>query len=145
MTMVRVYIPVEVERRVRAAARNRCGYCLSPQHLVMARLEIEHLIPRAKGGPSDESNLWISCPLCNRYKADRTTAEDPQTGQVEPLFNPRTQDWFAHFRWSTDGIRVIGLTPTGRATVAALHLDDDPDALEVRSYWVLAGWHPPQD
>jgi AhpD family alkylhydroperoxidase len=43
--MARNYIPVEVERRVRAAARNRCGYCLSPQHLVMARLEIEHIIP----------------------------------------------------------------------------------------------------
>jgi hypothetical protein len=21
----------------------------------------------------------------------------------------------------------------------------DPDALTVRSYWVLAGWHPPRD
>lgn len=39
-------IPADVERRVRAAARNRCGYCLSPQHLVMARLEIEHIYPR---------------------------------------------------------------------------------------------------
>jgi hypothetical protein len=46
--MARTYIPVEVERRVRAAARNRCGYCLSPQRLVMARLEIEHIIPIAK-------------------------------------------------------------------------------------------------
>jgi 5-methylcytosine-specific restriction endonuclease McrA len=55
--MPREYIPVAVERRVREAARHRCGYCLSPQHLVMARLEIEHIIPLAKGGTSDESNL----------------------------------------------------------------------------------------
>ncbi|MEN2383523.1 MAG: hypothetical protein ACSI46_02035 [Gloeotrichia echinulata DVL01] len=27
----------------------------------------------------------------------------------------------------------------------ALRLSDDADALEVRSYWVLAGWHPPKD
>ena len=47
--------------------------------------------------------------------------------------------------WSEDGLRVLGRTPTGRATVAALHLDDDPDALIVRSYWILAGWHPPGD
>jgi hypothetical protein len=46
--MARTYIPVEVERRVRAATRNRCGYCSSPQRLVMARLEIEHIIPIAK-------------------------------------------------------------------------------------------------
>jgi hypothetical protein len=143
--MARTYLPVEVERRVRAAARNRCGYCLSPQHLVMARLEIEHLLPRARGGTDDESNLWLSCPLCNRHKADRAAAADPQTHQLVPLFNPRTQRWCEHFCWSADGIRVIGLTPVGRATVAVLHLDDDPDALEVRRHWVAVGWHPPGD
>jgi hypothetical protein len=95
--MVRVYIPVAVERSIRAAARNRCGYCLSPQHLLMARLEIEHIVPRSKGGPTE------------------------------------------------NGLRVVGLTPVGRATVAALHLSDDPDVLEVRSYWVIAGLHPPKD
>jgi len=45
--MARFYIPVEIERRVRKDAQNRCGYCLSPQRLVMARLEIEHIIPIA--------------------------------------------------------------------------------------------------
>jgi len=143
--MAHVYIPAEVDRRVRSDARNRCGYCLSPQYLVMARLEIEHIIPLSKGGSSDEFNLWLACPLCNRYKGDKTTAIDPETGQVVPLFHPRIQVWAEHFCWSKDGLRIIGQTPTGRATVAALHLSDDPDALQVRSYWVLAGWHPPED
>jgi hypothetical protein len=44
-----------------------------------------------------------------------------------------------------DGTRVFGLNPTGRATVDLLHLADDPDALLVRAYWVLAGWQPPTD
>jgi HNH endonuclease len=140
-----VYIPVEVERRVRGAARNRCGYCLSPQHLVMARLEIEHIKPRAKGGATTEANLWLSCPICNRYKADKVEGEDAVTGENVLFFNPRLQDWSEHFCWTEDGLRVVGLTPVGRATVAALHLSDDPDALEVRSFWVLAGWHPPKD
>jgi 5-methylcytosine-specific restriction endonuclease McrA len=61
--MPRDYIPADVEDRVRKVARHRCGYCLSPQRLVMARLEIEHIIPVAKGGDSTESNLWLSCPL----------------------------------------------------------------------------------
>jgi hypothetical protein len=145
MTMPRDYLPVEVVRRVREAARHRYGYCLSPQHLVMARLEVEHIIPVARGGVSDESNLWLSCPLCNRSKGDRTSAADPETGEMVPLFNPRSQRWSEHFRWSDDGLRIVGLTPTGRATVAALHLADDPDAILVRSYWVLAGWHPPTE
>jgi hypothetical protein len=143
--MTRPYISAELDRRLRQAAKNRCGYCLSPQHLVMARLEIEHIIPLAKGGSSHEENLWLACPLCNRYKGDKTEAVDPETDQVVPLFNPRTEDWFSHFRWSEDGLRIIGLTAVGRATVAALHLADDPDALIVRSYWVMAGWHPPQE
>jgi hypothetical protein len=29
----------------------------------MARLEIEHIIPVAKGGTRSEANLWLSCPL----------------------------------------------------------------------------------
>ena len=137
-------IPAAVERRVHAVARDRCGYCLSPQHLVMARLEIEHIIPRAKGGSDDESNLWLACPICNRHKSDKTTGIDPESGTTVPLFNPRAQAWTDHFCWSEDGLRILGLTPVGRATVDALHLSDDPDALEVRSYWTLAGWHPPQ-
>lgn len=138
-------IPGAVDRRVRAAARHRCGYCLSPQHLVMARLEIEHILPLARGGSDDESNLWLACPICNSHKSDKVQAVDPETGATAPLFNPRTQRWSEHFRWSEDGLRIIGRTAIGRAAVIALHLSDDPDALEVRSYWVLAGWHPPAE
>jgi hypothetical protein len=143
--MTRPYLPEEIDQRVRAAAQNRCGYCLSPQHLVMARLEIEHIIPLAHGGSTDEANLWLACPLCNRYKGDKTSSLDPATGLETSLFNPRTQKWSDHFRWSPDGVQIIGLTATGRATVSLLHLGDDPTALEVRSYWVAAGWHPPEN
>jgi hypothetical protein len=140
----RAAIPAAIERRVRLAARNRCGYCLSPQHLVLARLQIEHTIPLAKGGSDDETNLWLACPICNGHKAGKAKAVDPRTGEIEPLFNPRTQDWFEHFEWIDGGLRIAGRTPTGRATVVALHLADDPDAIVVRSYWILAGWHPPE-
>jgi hypothetical protein len=117
---------------------------LSPQHLVMARLEIEHILPVGKGGSDDESNLWLACPICNGHKSDKTEAVDPVTGTTVPLFNPRTQVWGEHFAWSEDGVRIIGTTPVGRATVEALWLDRDVEALEVRRYWVMAGWHPPR-
>jgi hypothetical protein len=111
----------------------------------MARLEVEHVIPRSKGGTDDEENLWLSCPLCNRHKSNRTHAVDPETNADVALFHPRRQRWSEHFQWTEDGLSIQGLTPIGRATVSALHLDDDPDALIVRSDWVLAGWHPPTD
>jgi len=141
----RDFLPAEMVRRVRTDARNRCGYCLSPQKLVMARLQIEHIIPRSQGGPDDEANLWLSCSFCNGHKSDKTEAIDPESGDVVPLFHPRFQQWSEHFHWSDDGLRVIGLTPIGRATVVALHLDRDPDALVVRSYWISVGWHPPKE
>jgi hypothetical protein len=135
-------IPAAVQARVREQAGHRCGYCLSPQHLVMARLEIEHIFPQARGGPDDEDNLWLACPLCNNFKSDQVEGLDPETGIQVRLFDPRRQSWREHFRWSADGTRVLGQTPCGRATVLALQLNH-PLAVTVRQHWVLAGWHPP--
>jgi len=90
--MVRSVIPAEIDRHVREAARNRCGYCLSPQHLVMARLEVEHTIPLAKGGTDDETNLWLACPICcaapqplSRHAPHRPTpAATPEPALANP-------------------------------------------------------------
>jgi hypothetical protein len=143
--MPRDYLAADVVRRVREAARHRCGYCLSPQHLVLGPLEIEHIIPRSRGGPNEEYNLWLSCAICNGHKSDRISGRDTESGAEVPLFNPREQRWSDHFRWSDDGLRIVGVTSIGRATVTTLHLADDPISLLVRSYWVQAGWHPPRD
>jgi hypothetical protein len=143
--MARKAIPADMDRRIRQQAGNRCGYCLSPQHLVMARLEVEHIVPVSKGGSDAEENLWLACPICNGHKSDKIEAIDPETGVMVALFNPRTQDWKEHFQWTANSLCIIGRTSTGRATVQARHLDRDPDAIEVRRYWVLAGWHPPDE
>ncbi len=136
-------LSTSVEQRVREAAGHRCGYCLSPQKYVMGKLEIEHIIPRVRDGSDEESNLWLSCSLCNRYKGPQIMSIDPLGGATVPLFNPRTQIWSEHFHWSPDGTLIIGLTPVGRATVEALQLNNEI-AVEVRRNWVLAGWHPPK-
>jgi 5-methylcytosine-specific restriction endonuclease McrA len=88
--VTRSYISSATDKRVRKDAKNRCGYCLSPQHLVMARLEIEHITPLSKGGSNEEANLWLACPICNRYKSDKIEGVDPNSGELVPLFNPRT-------------------------------------------------------
>jgi hypothetical protein len=61
---------------------------------------------------------------------------------VVPLFNPREQRWSAHFAWTDGGVRIRGLTPTGRATMEALRLNN-PYIVPARRLWVVAGWHPP--
>jgi hypothetical protein len=131
-----------VRRRIRKEARERCGYCLSPQSLVLGTLEIEHIIPRAKGGSNEEANLWLSCSPCNAFKGVQTEAVDPHTGSRVALFDPRRQKWDEHFEWSEDGAYILGKTAAGRATILALQLNNAM-AVATRRLWVSAGWHPP--
>ncbi len=136
------YIGHAVRARVRKQAGDRCGYCLSRQRYVLGQLEIEHIIPQARGGNNDEGNLWLACRLCNGYKGTQTHGRDPLTGRRLRLFHPRRQQWARHFAWSKDGTRIVGRTACGRATVKALQLNNI-FAVLVRRQWVTAGWHPP--
>jgi len=135
-------VPQSLRELVAAEAGYRCGYCLTDQRVSGAQMHIEHLSPRARGGGSEQSNLWLSCAWCNSYKGTLTDELDPDTGRLVALFNPRTQRWSKHFAWSEDGTRILGLTPSGRATVDALRLNN-PYILPARRLWVVAGWHPP--
>lgn len=86
------------------------------------RFWLEHLVPRQHRGGDDFQNLALSCPWCNRRKGPNLTAIDPESGDVVLLFNPRTQVWDEQFR--LEGAVVVGLTPTGRATVDLLRMND---------------------
>jgi hypothetical protein len=131
-----------LRQRIRAEASDRCGYCLSPQKLVLGVLEIEHIQPVSRGGTDAEENLWVACRTCNLAKGSQVDALDPLSGTRAPLFNLRTQLWWDHFAWSESAASVVGLTPIGRATVIALALNNSV-SIRVRRNWVLAGWHPP--
>lgn len=54
-------------------------------------MHLEHIIPLAAGGTSAEENLWLACPLCNGYKGIQTQAVDADTGELIPLFHPRSK------------------------------------------------------
>lgn len=136
-------VSAAVRARVRVQAQNRCGYCQSSQRYVLGLLEIDHIIPTARGGTDKETNLWLACRMCNGFKGKQTHARDPVTGRRVRLFNPRRQRWSRHFQWSEDGTRIIGRTACGRATVVALQLNH-VIAVMVRREWVAAGWHPPE-
>ncbi|NJN65781.1 MAG: HNH endonuclease [Chloroflexaceae bacterium] len=137
-------VPDAVRQRVREQARDRCGYCQGKQQYVFAPLEIDHIIPTARGGTDEEDNLWLACPMCNSFKGIQAQALDPLSGQYARLFNPRHQQWSRHFQWSEDGTQIIGRTVTGRATVVALQLNNIL-AVVVRAAWVSAGANPPKD
>jgi hypothetical protein len=82
------YIPKALRERVAIAARHRCGYCLTQERIIGAPMEIDHIIPEALGGLTEEDNLWLACSLCNDHKGDKIAALDPETGEVMRLFDP---------------------------------------------------------
>jgi hypothetical protein len=106
-------------------------------------MEFDHLWPRSLGGKTTEDNLWLACSLCNDHKSHRTSAIDPATGLRARIFDPRRQPGNEHFIWAEEGLRIDGKTDTGRATVAALHLNRSSLVL-ARRLWMIAGWHPPE-
>jgi 5-methylcytosine-specific restriction endonuclease McrA len=63
-------------------------------------MEIDHSVPRALAGPTNEDNLWLACSLCNDHKGDQIAAPDPLSGEMTRLFDPRHQRWNAHFAWA---------------------------------------------
>ena len=142
--MSRTYVPVEIRRRVTAQGRHRCAYCLTQEAIIGEPMEVDHITPTADGGETIEGNLCLACSLCNDHKNARLAAVDPETNELVRLFNPRTQRWAEHFRWSDGCDEIVGLTPTGRATVWALHVNR-PSLVGARRLWVSVGWHPPKD
>ena len=141
-------MPIGISERLREqvslADRNRCAYCQTSEANCGIPLTIDHIQPISKGGETSFENLCLACRPCNEFKATLTIAEDPLTGETVPLFNPRTQSWSEHFRWSADATRVEGLTAIGRATIIALRMNREA-ILATRARWVWGGWHPPVD
>jgi hypothetical protein len=105
-----------------ARDEGRCQYCRLAQFGHGATFHIDHVLPRSRGGPTSLENLVLQCPNCSLRKADRIVATDPEPGQIVPLFQPLQQRWGDHFRLQPDGA-CVGMTPIGRATVAALQMN----------------------
>ncbi len=132
-----------LRQQVIERARERCEYCQTQQIIVVA-MEIDHIVPESTGGETNLDNLCLACVGCNGFKLDFQIGIDPDTEKESPLFNPRTQNWHEHFKWNDDGLNIIGLTATGRATVVRLRMNRDA-VVNSRRRWVEAGWHPPSD
>jgi hypothetical protein len=129
----------EVRATIVARAGDRCEYCQVPTAGQVARFPIDHVIPRDRGGKTVVENLALACPHCNSRKWAHVDGTDPDTGAVLALFNPRTQVWRDHFRWSEPGpLLLTGTTACGRATVNRLQLND-PNLVTTRRLMAALG------
>ncbi len=136
-------MPLAVRRVIAARDENRCAYCQTSEENCGLAMHLDHIVPEVAGGATEEDNLCLVCFSCNVSKGARQSAVDPETGENVPLFHPVHQRWVEHFTWSESGTRIDGKTPTGRATVGALKMNNST-VVFARRRWVSSGWHPPQ-
>lgn len=61
-----------------------CGIQFEPR-----QLNIDHVIPRDKGGPTTWDNVVTSCVACNSRKGNKL----PHQARMEPLRKPRPPRW----------------------------------------------------
>ena len=75
-----------------ARDRNTCQYC--GKHPPRAELNLDHVIPRSRGGVTNWENVVCSCVACNLRKGGRTPDEARMRLQRHPV-RPR---WTPFFR-----------------------------------------------
>ena len=65
------------------------GYCAGCDHFFQPRnLTIDHIVPRAKGGGDDTSNLQLLCHACNQLKGDGSQETFLAELRLQGHFNP---------------------------------------------------------
>ena len=67
------YISGSIRYQVLSRAKSRCELCGIPND--QKALEVDHIIPRNKGGSDDISNLQSLCYSCNAMKRDKDSTD----------------------------------------------------------------------
>lgn len=143
--MAKPKIPPETRIAVESRANGQCEYCKALVQFSPHPFTIDHIFPPLKGGDESFENLAYACFGCNRCKHDKIIAIDPFTQSEVQLFNPRIQNWQDHFTWDEVSFtKILGLTPTGRATVHALQLNR-PALIRMRKEMMEVNRHPPKN
>ena len=62
-----------VKHQLFGMQEGRCNLCR--HEIEFKNMEVDHVIPRAKGGADDDSNLQLLCGHCNRVKGKGTMAD----------------------------------------------------------------------
>ncbi|GAK58104.1 HNH endonuclease [Candidatus Vecturithrix granuli] len=137
-------IPQKLRQVVKQRAHACCEYCLSQEQFSTQPFSVDHIIPVEKGGDTTSENLAFSCQGCNNHKYTKTEGYDTITHRMVPLYHPRSQQWDDHFVWNEDCTLILGVTPTGRATVETLHLNR-AGVVNLRHILLQAKKHPPDE
>lgn len=135
-------IPKKIREQAIARANGTCEYCKLLIEFSTAPFALDHIKAEVNDGKTELDNLAQACFYCNGSKFTASEALDPLTNNIAPLFHPRKDNWADHFKWSADYLVIIGLTPTGRATIERLKMNRS-SSINLRRVTRGSG-HPPK-
>ena len=80
-------VPEKEKHTVARLQQDICGGCQYklPTHV----LEIDHVVPKSKGGRDQAKNIQLLCPACNKIKGNRDMEYLRQRLQEKGLIRPR--------------------------------------------------------
>jgi len=78
---------------------NTCQYC--GKKLPRKLLNLDHVVPRSRGGKSTWENVVCSCLKCNRKKGGRT----PKEASMKLIRLPKRPNWTPYSDFSWDGLQ----------------------------------------
>jgi len=111
-------VPGSVRYDVLARAKGRCEACgVTVQEMA---IEVDHIVPRNKGGTDDPSNLQALCYRCNAQKRDRDATD---FGAARSAFDTRSDEC------------VFCALPTGRIVA------DNNLAVAIRDAYPVTAMH----
>ncbi len=92
-------VPVKVKltrRNIILRDNHTCQYCNTKKNL--SDLNIDHIVPKSKGGKNTWTNLACSCIKCNSHKRDRT----PKQAGMKLLAIPKKPSIYLMFKRYTE-------------------------------------------
>ncbi|NJO12157.1 MAG: HNH endonuclease [Gammaproteobacteria bacterium] len=84
-------VPALTKQMLLARDRYVCAYCA--QRFRFDQLDMEHIVPKSKGGEDSWMNLVTACKACNNRKADRT----PETAGMRLRYVPYVPNRYEAF------------------------------------------------
>lgn len=76
-------VPDSLRYKVLKKSKHRCELCGATKY--DRPLDVDHIIPRSKGGKSEESNLQVLCSKCNRSKKNQDDTDFRNTEFVDKM------------------------------------------------------------
>lgn len=93
-------VPTFTKQKLIVRDRATCAYC--NQVFPEKDLQVEHVTPASKGGPTSWGNLVCACAACNSRKADRS----PEQAKMPLVYLPYVPSRFEDFLLAGRGIRA---------------------------------------